>query len=233
LRHDRRAPTIDAMPPIELTASDGHVLSAYRVDPAAPARGGVVVIQEIFGVNSHIRAVTEGFAAAGYLAVAPALFDRVERGVELGYAPDGFAEGRRLAALLDYGNVMNDVAAALDVATAAGKAGVVGYCYGGGVAWLAAARLKGLVAVVSYYGSRIQQVADEAPKVPVLMHVGKSDASFPIEFVRGLGARYPSVTIHEYDAGHGFNCDQRADFDAPSAELARERTLAFFAQHFA
>jgi carboxymethylenebutenolidase len=219
------------MPHLQLQATDGFALDAYRAEPTSAPRGGVVVTMEIFGVNAHIRAVADRFAAAGYLAIAPALFDRVERRVELGYDAAGVTRGRELVGALDQDALLCDVAAAVAAASGAGAVGAVGYCFGGAVVWAAAARLEGLACAVSYYGSRIAQMTDLAPRVPVMMHVGIHDASFPLETVRGLGVRYPSVIIHEYDAGHGFNCDQRADHRPEAAALALDRTLAFFGEH--
>lgn len=216
---------------VELTAADAHVLTAYRVEPEGAPRGAVVVVQEIFGVNQHIRAVTERFAREGYLAIAPAIFDRVERGVELGYDQQGITEGRRLAGLLTREGILADLAAAVDHAAEAGRVGMVGYCFGGSVVWIAAAELAGLACAVSYYGSRIVGSMDLAPKVPTMMHVGRHDASFPLDKVHEIGARHPSVIIHEYDAGHGFNCDLRADYHEESAKIALARTLAFMREH--
>lgn len=216
---------------IQLTSTDGFVLGAYRVEPTGAPRGGVVVVQEIFGVNAHIRAVTDRFAQAGYLAIAPALFDRVERDVELGYDQHGFDRGRALVGQLDHGALLRDVGAAVQSAASAGKVGLVGYCFGGAVAWAAAAQLDGIACATSYYGSRIVQMMDQAPRVALMMHVGQHDASFPLAKVHELGKRYPDVIIHEYDAGHGFNCDQRSDWNPEAAALALDRTLAFFESH--
>jgi carboxymethylenebutenolidase len=219
------------MPFIELESEDGHRLAAYRALPDRAPRGGLVVIQEIFGVNAHIRAVTDRFSSEGYLAIAPALFDRVERGVELGYDGEGVLRGRDLVGKLSYDDVMRDLGAAAKAASAAGKVGTVGYCYGGAVVWVAAARLPDLACAISYYGSRIAQFVDQAPRIPLMMHVGRKDASFPLEKVREIAERYPSVVVHEYDAGHGFACDARSDYDASSADLALTRTLEFLRTH--
>jgi carboxymethylenebutenolidase len=213
---------------LTLTASDGHQLAAFHAKPAGTPRGAIVVVQEIFGVNDHIRRVTTGFAEEGFVAVAPALFDRVERNVELGYDPPGFERGRALVGQIDYADVMRDVDAAVAHLSAHGKVGVVGYCYGGAVVWLAAARLASIACAVSYYGSRIPQLIDESPRVPLIMHVGNEDASFPMEKVAEIGQRHPAVTIHVYDADHGFNCDARGSYDAAAAATALERTHAFF-----
>jgi len=212
---------------IELTASDGHRLQAYRAAPAGKPRGGLVVLQEIFGANSHIRAVADGFAADGYLAIAPAIFDRVQRGVDLGYSPEDVAAGRALKAHSPQDKALLDVAAAIGAAADGGKVGIVGYCWGGSLAWFAAAKLPGVAAVVSYYGSGLLEEPDLKPACPVLGHYGEKDAGIPVDGVRALAARRPELPIHLYPAGHGFNCDQRAAWDAPSAKLARERTLAF------
>jgi carboxymethylenebutenolidase len=225
------------MPAIELHAADGHTLHAFRIDPQGTPRGGVVVVQEIFGVNAHIRAVTVRFAAMGYRAIAPALFDRVERGVELGYDEEGFSRGRALVGQLTPEGMLADLQAAIAAVSAAGKVGMVGYCFGGSVAWVAAARLPDLAGpaelacAVSYYGSRILQYRELAPRVPVQMHVGRKDASFPVEQVREIATAHAGVELYEYDAGHGFDCDHRKDFDADAAAAALEHTLEFFARH--
>jgi carboxymethylenebutenolidase len=214
---------------IQLTASDGHHLAAYRADPASAPRGGVVVIQEIFGVNSHIRDVTDGFAADGYLAVAPAMFDRVERGIDIGYTAETVAQGRELRAKVATDDAMRDVAAAVELAAGAGKGrvGIVGYCWGGFVAWMAAARVSGLAAAVSYYGGGVFENAGEQPRCPVMLHFGERDSISPPEAIRAFTAAQPGQTVHVYAADHGFNCDQRGSYDQPSAALARERTIAF------
>lgn len=215
---------------ITLTASDGHELSAYRADPTGAARGGLVVIQEIFGVNSHIRSVADGFAADGYVAVAPALFDRIERGLEFGYDPDSIARGRELKGRTDWDDAVKDVAAAV-AALSGVKIGVAGYCWGGSLAWLAATRLDGLSAAVCYYGGQISDFRDETPKCPVLMHFGSEDASIPMDAVEAIKAAHPDIPIHIYEgAGHGFNCDQRGSYDAEASATARKRTTDFLAE---
>lgn len=226
------------MPHTEIRAADGHTLSAFRIDPEGTPRGGLVVVQEIFGVNAHIRAVTARFAAAGYSAIAPALFDRAEREVELGYDEEAFTRGRALVGMLTPDGMMADLRAAIEAVGAEGlEVGMVGYCFGGAVTWVAAARLPklagsaGLSCAVSYYGSRILQYRELAPQVPVQMHVGRTDASFPVEQVREIAAAHAGVELHEYDAGHGFGCDHRKDFDADAAALALQRSLAFFEEH--
>ncbi len=212
-------------------AADGHELSIYRAEPAGRARGGLVVAQEIFGVNSHIRAVCDDFAAEGYLAVAPALFDRVERGIELGYQSDDIARGRAIREKVSLEDAQADVEAAAAEVAGAGRIGVVGYCWGGTVAWVAATRSKSFAAAVSYYGGGVPELAGEQPNCPVQLHFGEQDHAIPLDGVRRLQAAHPQLPVHLYPAGHGFNCDQRASYHAESARLARERTLAFLLEH--
>jgi carboxymethylenebutenolidase len=214
---------------IELTAADGHHLAAYRAEPAGTPRGTVVVIQEIFGVNSHIRSVADGYAAEGYLAIAPAMFDRVMRGVELGYTSEDVAKGRDLRAKIALDPAMLDVAAAVKAGT--GKVGIVGFCWGGFVTWMAAAKVAGLACAVPYYGGGMLDHADVKATCPVMCHFGEKDQMIPAEGVRKLAAAHPDHQVFLYDADHGFNCDQRGSYDAPAAKLARERTLAFLAQY--
>jgi carboxymethylenebutenolidase len=213
---------------LELSAADGHRLSAYRADPAGKPRGGLVVVQEIFGVNSHIRGVADGYAADGYLAIAPALFDRTERGVEIGYSQPEIDRGRAIMQKLSMEAALMDVAAALKAVASAGKAGIVGYCWGGTVAWVAAAKLDGLACAVPYYGGGILANKDLKPHCPTMLHFGETDHAIPIAEVQAMKAARPELTVHIYPAGHGFNCDQRGSYHAESAKLARERTLAFF-----
>jgi carboxymethylenebutenolidase len=218
---------------VTLTAGDGHTLSAYRAAPEGRPRGGLVVIQEIFGVNSHIKSVADGFAADGYVALAPAVFDRVERGVALGYGQEDIARGRALRDKVGWEQMIMDVKAAVAALEREGlKVGVVGYCMGGSLAWLAATRIDGLAAAVSYYGGAVADFAHERPRCPVLLHFGETDASIPPEHWERIRAAHPTVPMHIYPgAGHGFNCDQRASYHEPSARLARQRTLDFFRQH--
>ncbi|HLT76065.1 MAG TPA: dienelactone hydrolase family protein [Ferrovibrio sp.] len=211
-----------------LTAADGHTLAAYITEPRGAAKGGLVVIQEIFGVNGHIRSVCDGFAADGYYCVAPALFDRVQPGVDLGYSSDDVAKGRDLRGRMNWADCMKDVTAAVTAATGAGRVGTVGYCYGGGVTWLAAAEIPGLSASVGYYGGPWAELADRAPRCPALLHFGARDAMIPVSLAVDLKAKHPTIACHVYEADHGFNCDQRVHYDAFAATLARRRTLAFF-----
>ncbi len=216
---------------IDLTAADGIVLSAYRADPPRAARGGLVVTQEIFGVNSHIRSVCDGFAADGYVAIAPALFDRYQRGVDIGYTPADVAKGRELKGLAQTDAALRDIAAARDAVSDIGKVGIVGYCWGGFVAWMAAARLPGFACAVPYYGGGMLDASGEAPQCALMAHFGERDAMIPVAGVRKLAAAHPAAQVFTYDADHGFNCDQRASYDAAAAKLARERTLQFLRRH--
>ena len=220
---------------VTLTASDGHQLDAYLARPTAAPIAGLVVIQEAFGVNGHIRAVTDSFAADGFLAIAPALFDRVQRGVELGYTQPELEKGIALARQGNPDNYVKDVAAAIDyVRNATGKkAGVIGYCLGGSVAWLAAARLNP-DAAVGYYGGYITQFAGERPKAPIMLHFGLLDTHIQKDEVDSkVAAVYPDIPIFWYDAGHGFSCNDRASYNPAAAELARSRSLDFLKRHLA
>lgn len=216
---------------IELEASDGFRLAAYRADPAGAPRGGLVLAQEIFGVNAHIRGVCDGFAADGFAVIAPALFDRWARGVDLDYTPADVAQGRALKAKVDLDAVLHDVAAARAALAGAGKVGIVGYCWGGYVAWMTAARLNGFSAAVSYYGGGILEAAGETPRCPVMAHFGERDAVLPVARVRQFMAAHPDAEVFLYAADHGFNCDARASFDHVAARLARARTLEFLGRH--
>ena len=213
---------------IELTAGDGFKLAAYRADPKSKPRGGLVVAQEIFGVNSHIQSVCEGFAEDGYAVIAPALFDRWQRGVDLGYTPEDIAKGRELKGRTQIDATLLDVAAARNAVSAVGKVGVVGYCWGGYIAWVAASRLSGFACAVPYYGGGMLEAASEKPKCPVMAHFGERDANIPVDGVRKLATAHPEAQVFIYAADHGFNCDQRGSYDAASAKLARQRTLEFF-----
>jgi carboxymethylenebutenolidase len=215
---------------IRLEADDGHVFDAYEQHPDS-ARASVVVVQEIFGVNAHIRSVIDRYAAAGYHAIAPAIFDRAERNVELDYDAEGIERGRSLAVGIGMEAVMTDVAAAVAHAAGTGPVGIVGYCFGGSVAWLAAGQLP-VAAAVGYYGSRVPDSLDSKPRVPTMLHFGELDAGIPFDGVATIQPAHPDVIVHVYEgAGHGFNCDARASFHRVSADLARERTLAFLAEH--
>ena len=218
---------------ITLKAEDGHSFSAYRAAPAGKPKAGLVVIQEIFGVNSHIRKVTDSFAADGYVAVAPAIFDRAERGFETGYKPEDIELGRAIRGKIDVGDMVKDVRAAVGALKAEGlKVGVVGYCLGGTLAWLAATRIDGLAGAVSYYGGGVAETASEKPKCPVIFHFGETDQSIPPDHHAKIRAAHPDLPMHIYQqAGHGFSCDERGSFHAPSSTLARTRTMEFLAKH--
>ena len=216
---------------IDLKAGDGHAFKAYLAEPPVRPRGGIVVVQEIFGVNSHIRAVADGYAADGYLTIAPALFDRAQRGYESGYTQPEIQAGIALMQKIDWDDAMKDVAAAVEAVKHAGEVGIVGYCWGGAVTWLAAARIPGLAAAVPYYGGAIPSLNGEQPKSPTMLHFGETDASIPLDMARAVEAAHPGVTTYFYAAGHGFNCDQRGSYDEAAAKLARERTLEFFRKH--
>ncbi len=223
---------------IELTAADGFKFPAYEARPAATAKGAVIVLQEIFGVNAHIRAVVDGFAEQGYLALAPATFHRVKPGVEMGYTAQDIAAGVALKAAvgaLPAPGVMQDIQAAIDHGAALGKVAIVGYCWGGLLAWRAACLLRGLSAAVPYYGGGMTGAAEIArlPDCPVLAHFANQDQSIPLEGVAAFRAAHPDVDVRMYQATHGFNCDHRGAYDASAAALARERTLAFIGARLA
>jgi carboxymethylenebutenolidase len=212
---------------IELRAADGFTLSAYRAAPTGASKGGLVVIQEIFGVNHHIRNVADRFAGLGYTAVAPALFDRAERGIDIGYDEASVNRGVKLRASIKLEDTLLDVAAAIRSIEDTGKIAVIGYCWGGSLAFLAATRLSGIACAVGYYGGMIAAHVQEKPKVPVLLHFGEHDHGIPMADVKKVIAARPDIQVFTYNAGHGFSCDERASFDKASHERALERTLAF------
>ncbi len=218
---------------IEITAADDHVFSAYRATAGGDRgrRGGVVVIQEIFGVNDHIRSVCDRYAEQGYEVHAPALFDRVAKGTELGYCEDDVKRGRDLRGELEWTDALLDVQACVAAMRGAGEVGVVGYCYGGSVSWLAACRVIGTSAAVCYYGGQIIDHVDQTPRCPVMLHFGARDAMIPMADVDFIRARHADAPLFVYDAEHGFSCDARASYDEASAAQALERTLAFFGEH--
>jgi carboxymethylenebutenolidase len=217
---------------VALTAEDSHRLDAYRAEPAGKPRAGIVVIQEIFGVNPHIRKVTDSFAAEGYVALAPAIFDRVQRNFEIGYTPADVETGRTTRGKIQLDDMVADVRAAVKALQAEGlKVGVVGYCLGGTLAWLASTRIDGVGAAVCYYGGGIAASASERPRCPVLIHWGETDASIPPDHWATVKKAHPDVPAHVYPAGHGFHCDERGSYHAESAALAGRRTLDFFREH--
>jgi carboxymethylenebutenolidase len=215
---------------ITLTSSDGFELSAYRAEPEGAVRGGVVVVQEIFGVNGHIRSVADRYAAAGYLAIAPAIFDRDRPNIELGYTEADIEVGRDIArGKLDFKTVLADVAAAGAAAREAGKVGVVGYCFGGLVTAACAIQHADVFdAAASYYGGGTVSLIDQTPVAPMIMHFGERDHAIPLEDVGKISAAWPDVTVYTYDAEHGFNCDHRGSFSAVPAAIAQARTFRFF-----
>ena len=228
----RRSPTPGTGEFTTIMARDGHEFRSWLVAPAGTTRGAVVVLQEVFGVNRHIRAVTDAFAAEGYVAIAPSLFDRVRKGIELGYSPPEAQEGMGYAMQLKRDQVLKDVSAAVNVVKHAGRVGVVGYCWGGSQAYLSACELPIACAVV-YYGGQIARNLDRAPKKPVMYHFGERDTHIPLSDVERIRAADPQGVFHLYPAGHGFNCDERPSYDPASAALARERTVGFLAIHVA
>ena len=225
---------------INLTAADGFKVPTYVAQPEGQPRGAIVVVQEIFGVNSHIRAVTDRFAAQGYLAVAPATFERVKPGVELGYLEDDMKTGFEYKTAVDAlpGNgVLHDIQAAIDHAatTSGGKVGIIGFCWGGLLTWRAACMLKGLSAAVPYYGGGMTSEEEMArtPQCPVMAHFGDQDHWIPMDGIDAFKKAHPEVEVHVYAANHGFNCDQRGSYNEAAANTARERTLGFFASKLA
>ncbi|HET7809344.1 MAG TPA: dienelactone hydrolase family protein [Steroidobacteraceae bacterium] len=211
-----------------LMARDGHEFNAWLAAPQGGARGALVIAQEIFGVNHHIRGVADGYAADGYLVIAPCLFDRIRRGIELGYSPPESQEGRGYRTQIPVQKTLLDLAASINVVRHAGRVAAIGYCWGGTLAYLAACELP-VACAVSYYGGQIKDHLDKHPKRPVLYHFGAKDPYIPATDVEKIRAADPGGEFHLYPADHGFNCDERASYDAASARQARERTLAFLA----
>ncbi|WP_343592744.1 dienelactone hydrolase family protein [Paracidovorax wautersii] len=223
---------------VDLTSADGFTVPAWVAMPEGAPRGGVVVLQEIFGVNAHIRSVAERWAAQGYAAVAPAMFARVKPDVELGYSAQDMGDGIALKAqaeALPGAGVLPDIQAAIAHAAqlGGGKVGIVGFCWGGLLAWRAACELQGLSAALCYYGGGMT-MGDEVqrqPRCPVLAHFGRRDHFITLDSVEAFGRAHPEVEIHLYDADHGFNCDQRGSYEATAAATAAERSQDFFARH--
>lgn len=215
---------------IDLKAADSHAFKAYLAEPAERPRGAVVVVQEIFGVNSHIRSVADGYAADGYLVIAPAMFDRAQRGFESGYTQAEIQAGIALMQKVSWDDAMKDASAAVESVSHAGKVGMVGYCWGGRVTYLAGCHTN-IAAGVAYYGGGIAQLLPETPRCPMMFHFGEHDSHIPLADVEKIRAAFPQGTYHLYPAGHGFNCTDRADFDAASARLAFERSIEFFRHH--
>lgn len=215
----------------KMTMSDGAEIGVYHVHPTGERRGGLVLIQEIFGITDHIRELCDDYAGDGYEVLAPALFDREHPGFEADYTGEDFQRAIELARQLHpFELSLKDAQTCIDALVGKGPVFMVGYCYGGSVCWFAATRLNGLTAASGYYGGQAPGGADEEPKVPVIMHFGRYDHGIPMEGVEKLAAKnWPKAAIYVYEAGHGFNSDRRKDYHEPSADLARERTLALFA----
>jgi carboxymethylenebutenolidase len=217
---------------ITLTASDGFKLGGYRADPAGSPKGAIVVIQEIFGVNHHIRSVCDRLAAEGYVAIAPAIFDRSQPNFQSGYSPDEVANARKFIANPDWPAMLRDTQAAIDAVKNVGAVGIIGFCLGGSIAYAAATKLSGLSAAVGYYGGAIVRFADDKPNVPTQLHFGEKDAGIPLTDVETIKSKRPELEIFVYPgAQHGFHCDERASYDKTSADIAWPRSLAFFAKH--
>lgn len=217
---------------ITLTASDGFKLGGYRADPAGAPKGAIVVIQEIFGVNHHIRSVCDRFAQEGYVAIAPSIFDRSEPNFQSGYSPEEVAVARKFVANPDWAAMLRDTQAAIDAVKDVGPVGIVGFCLGGSVAYVATTKLTGLKAAVGYYGGAIVHFVDDKPAVPAQLHFGEKDSGIPLTDVETIKAKRPEVEVHIYPgAQHGFHCDERASYDKASADIAWPRSLAFFAKH--
>ena len=215
------------------TMSDGAEIAVYHAVPEGTRKGGLVLVQEIFGITEHIRELCEEYAADGYEVLAPALFDREHPGFEADYSGDGFARAIELARQIHpFDLSLADVQTCVDALAPAGPVFVVGYCYGGSVAWVSATRMTGVAAASGYYGSMVPALSDEEPKVPVILHFGRHDSGIPMDGVEQVIAKdWPNATVYVYEAGHGFNSDRRKDYHEPSAELAKERTLELFAAH--
>jgi carboxymethylenebutenolidase len=217
---------------VKLKASDGFESGGYRADPAGKPKGAIVVIQEIFGVNHHIRAVCDRIAGEGYVAIAPSIFDRIEPNFQSGYSPDEVAVARKFVANPDWPAMLLDTQAAIDAVKGAGPVGIIGFCLGGSIAYAAATKLSGLSAAVGYYGGAVVRFLDDKPKVPVQLHFGEQDHGIPLTDVETIKAKRPEVEVFVYPgAQHGFSCDERASYDKASADIAWPRSMAFFAKH--
>src|ERR1700761_602186 len=212
---------------IVIDAEDGHRLGAYLSQPSGAVRGGLVVIQEAFGVNGYIRSVADAFALLGYLSIAPSLYDRQAPGAQFGYSTEDLAAARKLRAGLVWGDVLKDVDAAANEVAPAGKVGIIGYCVGGSVAWLAGQHLK-LAAVVSYYGRDIVGLLDRPPRCPCMLHFAERDAHIPPDDVETIRNAFPELPIYVYPGEHGFACDARPTVEPESTRMAGRRTLALF-----
>ena len=225
---------------IQLSAVDGTHIPAYVAQPETPAKAAVVVIQEIFGVNAHIREVADAYAKEGYLAIAPAMFHRAQANVELGYTDADMGTGMALKTAVESmpaPGAMQDIQAAIDHAHKAcgGKVGIVGYCWGGLLTWRAACMLQGLSAAAPYYGGGVTTAVETArqARVPVMAHFAEEDKWIPMDSVEAFKAAHPQVQVFTYAAHHGFNCNHRGAWQAEAAALAKQRTLDFFKTNLA
>ena len=217
---------------IQLTATDGHKFDAYVAEPSGKPKGALIVVMEIFGVNSHIKRVADEYAADGYLAIAPQFFDRVERGLDVGYSAPEIERARGLMQKMNFTDALNDTEAARKQVESAGKVGIVGFCWGGSLSFKAACNMNGLACAVAYYGGAIPSLIDEKPKCPVMFHWGETDASIPLEKAKEVAQKHKDQIHYFYaGAGHGFNCDQRGSYNKESADVARVRTLEFLRKH--
>ena len=214
-----------------ISAYDGIVVDAYHVEPPDARRGGLVLIQEIFGVTDHIRDLADGFAEDGYEVIAPSLFDRLDPGFAADYSPEAIQKGIQYSQATPWDQAAGDLQTAIDVLTPKGKVFVTGFCWGGAGAWLAACRCDGVAAASAFYGRRISELLDETPQCPTILHFGKTDASIPMDKVAEIEARHPDIPVWLYDAGHGFVSDRRADYSEDAAKLARLRTLQLFSRN--
>ena len=217
---------------VPLTTKDGHTLQGYVAEPSGAPKGGLVVIQEIFGVNSHVRNLAEKFAGDGYLAIAPALFDRIEKNLDLGYGQEDFGKGRDTRGALTNEGIVADAQAAIDEASKSGKVGIVGYCFGGAVSWMGATQCSGLAAASTFYGGGIHASRDATPKCPVIFNFGDKDGGIPLSQVAEIKETHPDIPCYVYDdSGHGFCCDERESYNKGACERGHARTLALFGEH--
>lgn len=212
---------------IKLTASDGHELNAYTCEAVGRTKGCIVIVQEIFGINPHIRSVCDKYAELGYATIAPALFDRLKPGIELDYSPEDVKIGIEYKGKCADGPALADISAAVDYISKDGKVSVIGYCWGGKLTYLAACKISGISKAIGYYGGGIGTVIDQSPQIPTLLHYGDQDAAIPMTEVEAIIETHPELEVHVYSAGHGFNCDLRGSYDKDAADLALERTLKF------
>ena len=217
---------------VELTASDGHKFDAYVAEPSGKPKGALSVVMEIFGVNSHVRRVTDEYASDGYLAIAPAFFDRAQKGLDVGYTGADLELARTLMQKMNLNDPLKDVEAAKAHIASAGKCAIVGYCWGGSLSFKSACNVNGLACAIAYYGGSIPNLIDEKPKCPVMFHWGETDASIPLDKAKQVADKHKDQTHYFYPgAGHGFNCEQRGSYNADAAKQARTRTLEFLNKH--